>query len=50
VVHPALVLLALAVVATVVVGHPVVPLFFVAFFLWRGGRRLPARRLRGWSP
>ena len=49
-IHPALALLLLAVLATVLVGHPVAPLFLVAFLSWRGGGRIPPWRMRRWSP
>lgn len=41
----AIALLVAAVLATVVVGHPVVPLFIGAVLLWRARRRGPQRRL-----
>jgi hypothetical protein len=48
--HPALALLVLALLVTVLVGHPVAPLFLVAFLLWRGGGRIRPWRVRRWSP
>jgi hypothetical protein len=36
--------LAAAVLLTVAVGHPVLPLFAAAFLLWRFGHRLPTPR------
>jgi len=37
-----------AVLMTVVIGHPIVPLFLAAALLWRAGHRPP--RLRGATP